>query len=445
MRGGNRNVALIALEGVALVFLVALSAGAGRSASRPSPRSLLIAFLALSPAWLALVYLLPLPASLWAAIPGRELYRELLAGAGIAQAGWLPLSLAPDATTVSLLAGIPLIAAFGAGYLSNVRQLQLVLGVFAGVAFAEIVFGLLQLAGGTSSSLYFGSTWGLGRAFGTFANPNHFANYIAMALAAYIWLGWMQIQDRRRRPATFAEHRMAEKRMVALWSAGAILLLVGILMSRSRGSALTGIPAAMAALALVLTLGAGARSARGPLLIIGGVLAAGIALVGIDGVVSRFDLQRMAGDAPLRVIQASTTLEGAAHFFPFGAGWGTYLEVYPRFQPASLVGTADYAHQDYAQMIFEGGVFAILLMAAFAWLAIGRAILLARLAVREHRLRREAMAAAVCGLGLLGFLLHSLLEFNMHIPANAIAAALLAGAYLRPLEPHERKEIPSDD
>jgi hypothetical protein len=33
----------------------------------------------------------------------------------------------------------------------------------------------------------------------------------------------------------------------------------------------------------------------------------------------------------------------------------------------------------------------------------------------------------------LGFLAHSLVEFNMHIPANAILASLLAGVFLRPL------------
>ena len=59
--------------------------------------------------------------------------------------------------------------------------------------------------------------------------------------------------------------------------------------------------------------------------------------------------------------------------------------------------------------------------------------LLARRAVRNHRLSREELAAALCGLGLLGFLVHSFVDFNMHIPANAITAALLAGAYLRPL------------
>jgi len=111
--------------------------------------------------------------------------------------------------------------------------------------------------------------------------------------------------------------------------------------------------------------------------------------------------------------------------------------VFPRFQPASVVGTAGYAHHDYAQLLFEGGVFAVLLMAAFAWLAGTRAVQLVRAGLRRRRLRRQEMASALCGLGLLGFLLHSLVDFNMHIPANAIMASLLAGVYLRPLASEE--------
>ena len=84
-------------------------------------------------------------------------------------------------------------------------------------------------------------------------------------------------------------------------------------------------------------------------------------------------------------------------------------------------------------MLFEGGIFAALLAAAFLALVIGRAVQLARTAWRARELSREEMTAALCGLGLLGFLLHSLVEFNMHIPANAILASLLAGVYLRPL------------
>ncbi|WP_299763871.1 O-antigen ligase [Ramlibacter sp.] len=444
MRGGNRNIALIVIEGCALVFLAALVASS-RSPARPSLRGALVALLALAPAWLAAIHLLPLPPEVWAGIPGRADYAGLLANAGIPTDRWRPVSLVPDATTVSLLAGIPLVAAFGAGYLVHLRQLRLVMVVFVCLAFGEIGFGMLQLAGGVGSSLHFGNDWGSSRVSGTFANPNHFANYVGMALAAYVWLAWLKLMEQRRYPSRFAEEHLAGGRMLAVWGAGAVLMLVGILMSRSRGAALGLVPTALVAIALVLTLGSGAQRSRRPWLVVGAVLAASIALVGFDAVATRFDLERMAGDAPLRIVQAVTTMEGAAHFWPFGAGWGTYYEVYPRFQPPSLVGTADYAHQDYAQMLFEGGVFAVLLMTVFAWLALTRAVELVRIALRERRLPRHAMAAALCGLGLLGFLLHSLVEFNMHIPANAIAAALLAGAYLRPLPKQDRKEGPSDD
>ena len=36
-----------------------------------------------------------------------------------------------------------------------------------------------------------------------------------------------------------------------------------------------------------------------------------------------------------------------------------------------------------------------------------------------------------CGVGLLAFLLHSWVEFNMHIPALAVTAAFLSGVFLR--------------
>lgn len=440
MRGGNRNVALIALEGAALVFLAALASRAAGLLRRPSTRELLLAFLTLSPLWLAVVYLLPLPGSLWSAAEGRALYQDLLAGAGITAGQWRPLSLVPDATAVSLFAGIPLLAAFLAGYTARVDQLKAMLRVLVFVAFAQIIMGMLQMAGGGQSSLNFGAS--PGRVYGTFANPNHFANFIAMAMAAYTWLAWLRLSEARRSQVARGPHAFG--RMVAVWGAGALLLVVGVLMSHSRGAALAGLPAAMAALALALTVGARLRSWHTTFLILAGALAAGVALVGFDVVVARFAVDRMVADAPFRTIQSATTLEGAWAFWPWGSGWGTYYEVYPRFQPASLVGTADHAHHDYAQMLFEGGLFAMLLMLAFTGLAIARAVELTRLAMRQRRLRREQMACAICGIGLLGFLLHSLVEFNMHIPANAIVAALLAGVYLRPLPSTDAQE-PADD
>lgn len=443
MRGGNRHVALIVLEAVALAFLAVVAAGAGRPVFHPSRRLAVLGFLFLAPLWLAVLYLLPLPQALWNALPGHAQYAQLMAAAGIAQPGWLPLSLVPDATLASLLAGIPLMAAFAAGYLASLRQLKIVFAVVVGVAFCQVVFGMLQLGGGRDSALSFGNTHS--GSFGTFANTNHFANYLVMALAAYLWLAWSRLSETRRHGFVPRPQHPLHAGHPAPWIAGAVLIVVGILMSRSRGATLAGLPAVLAAFTLALTVGSGARPWRTTLMLVGGTVLAAAALVGVDTLVARFDLQRMAADAPLRTMQAATTLEGAGHFWPFGAGWGTYYWVYPRFQPAELVGTAHHAHHDYAQLLFEGGLAAVLLMAAFAWLAIARTMTLVRAVMRRRRLRRGEMLVAICGLGLLGFLLHSLLEFNMHIPANAILAALLAGVFLRPLEGAEDGEERADD
>jgi hypothetical protein len=434
MRGGNRQVALIVLEGIALVILVAVASRARLAAELLPSRwqRVLLGVLVLSPLWLAVVYLAPVPASAWSATAGRESYLALVQGAGMAPSSWLPLSLVPDATTVSLYAGIPLVAAFLGGMLARLRQLRILIRVFVILAFVQFGFGLLQIAGGTSSSLYFGSF--PGRPVGTFANANHYANYLAMALAAYVWLAWSNITQLRqdqlegRVPGAWGRHA------VALWIAGGVVLALGVLMSRSRGAGLGGLPAGLLAFALALSLG-GRRGQRWQATVAILLLAVGAAVstVGINAVITRFDLGRMLSDASLRGMLATDTFEGAARFWPWGAGWGTYAVVFPRFQSPALVGFAEYAHQDYAQLLFEGGIFAVLLMAAFAWLAGARTVLLVRTVMRQRRLGRAEMASALCGLGLLGFLLHSIVEFNMHIPANAIAAALLAGAFLRPL------------
>lgn len=439
MRGGNRHVALIVLEGAALAFLAAALAGASLGLRKVALQGLLLAFLVTSPLWLALVYLVPIPVSWWSATPGRGVYPELLSAAGMAVPGRLPLSLVPDATAASLLAGVPVAAAFVAGLWMRLPQLKLAMTVFVVLAFLQVVMGLLQVGGGHTSSMYFGSIGG--RPLGTFANPNHFANYLAMALAAYTWLAWSHLSQPHR-TRTVPRHRSFEGRMLALWGAGALLLLVGILMSRSRGAALAGLPAALCAFAVVAGASSHSRGWRTTLLATGAVLALAMSLVGFDLIVSRFQLRAMTTDASFRTLLAASSLEGAMHFWPFGSGWGTYAMVYPQFQPPTVVGIAQHAHHDYAELLFEGGIFSVLLIAAFAWLALSRAVLLVRTALQHRRLRRGEMVAALCGLGLFGFLLHSLVEFNMHIPANAIVAALLAGAYLRPLR---REEEANDD
>jgi hypothetical protein len=255
MRGGNRQIALLALEAIALVVLLGFLVKATPSASF-SVRGLLIAFLLLSPAWLGFIHLVPVPATFWMGTPGRDIYFPLLRSVGMEPGAWLPLSLVPDATRVSLLAGIPLVAAFLAGSHCRLSQLRLLLGVVVVIAFGEILFGLLQISGGSKSSLYFGMD--ADRPIGTFANANHLANYIAMALAAVVWLAW----DGLLRPRSRGGHA------VALWIGAGVLLVFGILITRSRGAAFTGLPVAMLAVALALSSSGRAQGWRATLALV---------------------------------------------------------------------------------------------------------------------------------------------------------------------------------
>jgi hypothetical protein len=430
MRAGNRYVALIPLEIIGLLVLAAI--GARHALAQPPvamPLTRPIWVLLLSPLFLALIQLTPLPIALWSALPGHDVYAQALAKVGAPPGSWRPLSLNPDATVGSLFAAIPIVAAFLLGHLATLTQLRGLLRAVAILALAEVVLGLLQISGGEHSPFFFG-VMTYGPPIGTFGNRNHYANFLAMALAGYVWLAFESIRYGRLKSGGIT---FGSRHRTALWAAGGLVLVLGVLMSRSRGAAVFGLPMAFAGVGLVsLRIKGWSRGSwvavGAAALLVGGAAA----LVGFDAVTSRVSGEQLASSANFRGELARTSLQGATAFWPWGAGWGSYDSVYPRFQPGSIAGFANHAHEDYVEMLFEGGIFFVLLAGVFAWLAVGRTRSLVAFAREEGKLDRECMAAALCGLGLLGLLAHSLVEFNLRIPANAILGALLAGAYLRP-------------
>jgi hypothetical protein len=140
---------------------------------------------------------------------------------------------------------------------------------------------------------------------------------------------------------------------------------------------------------------------------------------------------RLWEDDPRRPAFAADTFNMALEFPLFGIGLGNFATVFPLFRALTAnvwqFGVSD-AHNDYLQWIAEVGLPAALL--TFGLLgAAGRRVLRALRAAQEwapQGLTRWGLAA-----GVLALLFHSLTDFNLHIPANALVFAVLLGSLIR--------------
>ncbi len=122
-----------------------------------------------------------------------------------------------------------------------------------------------------------------------------------------------------------------------------------------------------------------------------------------------------------------------------GWGLGTFPTVYPRFRSFYTNFFVNQAHNDYLQLLSEMGLLGFGTMVWFL-------IVLYRHALRKIGNWASDVSGAVtlaCILGVTGILVHSLLDFNLQVPANAaLYYALCTIAAAPPLLQRSRKRLP---
>ncbi len=107
----------------------------------------------------------------------------------------------------------------------------------------------------------------------------------------------------------------------------------------------------------------------------------------------------------------------------FGSGLGTYASAIQRYRSTAPLLLLDFAHNDYLQILAELG----LLGAAPLFLCAGYSVRCAiRAAVSALDSPNREMAAA-CAASMVAIAVHSLADFNLYIPANAMVLAWVAG------------------
>jgi O-antigen ligase len=368
---------------------------------------------------LVLVQIVPLPPAVLRLVsPGSfSFYNDPLL---VPLAAWRPISVSPPDT----LRGLAFLAAFSLLFLAVFREMaetvwrrRLLLTV-VGVGVALTVVAFVQAASPEPRKIY-----GLWRpqwdwaVFGPYVNRNHFAGYLVMAAPLAIGFALEAIGRlraawaRRRRGWLLLGER--EGNAVLRWSAVVMVIVAGLLASRSRGGVSSF---ALAALLLPLASRHRWRTALAVALLVG----LGLAWIGVSDVLTAFEVRGVKGS---RLDLWRDMLPMVPRFPLFGDGWNAFATAFPWYQTVWKTDWIGEAHNDYLQVLIDGGAVGAGLVAALLAMVLRGAI---------ARAPRSPLDLGLFG-ALLGFALHGLVDFNGQIPANAATwIALAALAVVRP-------------
>jgi O-antigen ligase len=133
-------------------------------------------------------------------------------------------------------------------------------------------------------------------------------------------------------------------------------------------------------------------------------------------------------------------VRAAAHIFRdhsvTGTGLGSLVAVYPRYEILYDGLVVDHVHNDYMELLAEMGVLGGLCGLAFLWVLFRDAR--KSFTAEQGHLSRAVHAGAIAA--LCGLLLHSLVDFNLHIPSNALL--FLLQAHLATTSPLPSRGLP---
>jgi O-antigen ligase len=244
--------------------------------------------------------------------------------------------------------------------------------------------------------------------FGPYVNRNHFAGFAE--LVAPVGLALLIFRGVRRDLFPMAG-------LLTIIPVGALIL------AGSRGG-IVCFAFEVGVLALLARTRKGLRGAT--MIAVAFVGLASIALIvwlGAGTAIERFSKTRL-GDVPLS--RRVSMFRGAEHIFldhPVkGVGVGTIVTVFPGYDTGYDGLVVDHVHNDYIEALAETGILGGLCGTAFLWLLFtgARRSFAADQGHFSTALHAGAIAA-VCGI-----LLHSFVDFNLHIPSNALLFLLQA-------------------
>ncbi len=348
--------------------------------------------------------------------------------AGVSLASRTAISADPFQTTfftleltALIIAGVMLFR-----YVSTERRMRIAINVVIAVAVASALFGLVKQATG------FVELFGLpmiptGIGYGMFINRNHFAFLMEMCLGLILGLLLGGGVKREKVLIYFAALLIIWTALVLSDSRGALIAMLAqvvtatLLFGIGRKAIVTGRQSSLTRISNSMP----ARIGLIVLLVLGVIL--GTLWLGGDRLALRIDESReqLSSEDVLRTgVSRQEIWKASWRLFAthpvLGVGMGAYWAAIPTVHAGSGAMTPREAHNDYLELLASGGLVGA---ALFAWFVVVVCRRTRENLRSANRFRRAACYAAA--IGIAGVAVHSLLDFGLHLMANALVFTTL--------------------
>lgn len=422
--GSNRGWAWAVLEVWAFALLgLWLATWALGRARIPEPLRRAWPAFAVLVAWILLHVLavVPLPPEWVSALsPGSARIWGLTDVLGIPRPS-ITLSIEPHASRVALIKTLAYVAVFFLVLAVVNSRLRVLIAtkVLVYAAVLHAVYAVLMHLSNITHELFGTVISHGGSASGFYPNRNHFAGMLEMTLAIGIGL---LIAGLSERPAgswrQFFRHLiewvLSPKMLLRL---SLCILVIALTTTHSR----MGNTAFFASLLVAGMIGIALSryATRNTVILLASLVVLDLAIVG-----SWFGVEKLAArleattieDVQEREDPASHTLALIRDYPVLGAGPGTFYVAFPMYRPEKVINFYDYTHNDYAQFAAETGLLGLGMMGLVVAMSLAAAL-------RAHWVRRDPLMRGIAFASIMGItaiLIHSWVDFNLQIPANAL-------------------------
>jgi O-antigen ligase len=316
----------------------------------------------------------------------------------------------------------------------NGPRLERLAQVFVWSGVLQAVLGAVLLSVKAEYSIFFVSV-SHERLVGSFINPNHMAGYLCMCLSIGIGL----MLARLGHPS--APHKSWKSRVVAASAFVLsdkmrlrlllVILVIALVLTRSR----MGNSAFFAAMLLVglVAVVLARKTAPQTVVLIASLVIIDIFVVGtwvgLEKVVERIQETEVSASAggksesiEVRTQAARDALPMVRDFPVFGTGGGSFYNAFQGYRlPEYGYSYLDHTHNDYVEIATDYGLVGLGILATLVVLTLGTVL---RVLARRRSSLHRGIAFGVA-MSMAALLIHSTVDFNLQIPANALTMVVV--------------------